>query len=131
MRKSFLSLVAVALLVSACVGGRRPPDEMTVVDGPPLSLPPDFELRPPRDGEDSQAAQRRTRDVLFEGQTTQGASSPTESWLIRKAGGENRDPNIREKLEEEAARAESEEQKSWLEKQKEALLGTKDEEPAE
>ena len=28
--------------------GRSPPDEFAVIDRPPLSMPPDFGLRPPR-----------------------------------------------------------------------------------
>lgn len=47
-----------AVAISACSGikedlglAKRAPDEFTVVKRPPLSMPPDFALRPPRPGE--------------------------------------------------------------------------------
>jgi hypothetical protein len=55
-------LLCVMLLLAACSGGevnetlglnRRAPDEFVVVSRPPLVVPPDFDLSPPRPGEDS------------------------------------------------------------------------------
>lgn len=53
-------LLLLPLVLAACDGGslreslgltRDAPDEFTVVSRPPLSVPPDFDLRPPRPGE--------------------------------------------------------------------------------
>ena len=71
-----LVLSALMLLsLAACGGvadtlglGRNPPDEFAVVDRPPLSLPPDFELRPPRPGAPRPqeiATSRRASETLF------------------------------------------------------------------
>ncbi|MEL6961263.1 MAG: DUF3035 domain-containing protein [Pseudomonadota bacterium] len=59
--------VAISPLLSACGGGETVgealgyglsgPDEMAVIKRPPLTVPPDFNLRPPRSGDD--AAQAR------------------------------------------------------------------------
>jgi hypothetical protein len=52
-------LLAVPLLLAACNGGemrdtlglnRNAPDEFTVLSRPPLSVPPEFNLRPPGEG---------------------------------------------------------------------------------
>ena len=64
--RSVLLLGATAFLVSACgeiredLGlGRNVPDEFAVVEHPPLSMPPDFSLRPPRPGAWRSARRRR------------------------------------------------------------------------
>ena len=59
--KRFLApcLLTLPLLLTACEGGvreaigltRDAPDEFAVVSRPPLSIPPEFSLRPPRAGE--------------------------------------------------------------------------------
>src|ERR1700749_332981 len=59
MRSSHLLTILglSALLLAGCgevresLGlGRNAPDEFAVVDRPPLSMPPDFDLRPPQPG---------------------------------------------------------------------------------
>lgn len=57
MIRSFLLPFTLLLALSACSETREfmgltttPPDEFAVVDHPPLSLPPDYSLRPPRPG---------------------------------------------------------------------------------
>lgn len=75
-----LSLTAIALGagLSGCGGGdtvgealgyeQKGPDEMTVIKRPPLIVPPDFNLRPPRAGEprsEADAASRAARDTLI------------------------------------------------------------------
>lgn len=59
LRISVPVVVGAALLVTACGGNvkqqlglaKRAPDEFTVVTRAPLSMPPDYGLRPPRPGE--------------------------------------------------------------------------------
>ena len=55
--RSLLVLAVTAVALSACGSvredlglGRSPPDEFAVIDRPPLSMPPDFSLRPPTPG---------------------------------------------------------------------------------
>lgn len=69
--------LVLALGLSGCGGGdtigdamgfdRKGPDEMTVVKRPPLIVPPDFNLRPPRPGEarsDATTASNAARETL-------------------------------------------------------------------
>ncbi len=61
--KSYLAFLLPCLLLSACGEGqnardllglsRNAPDEFKVVSRPPLSVPPDFALRPPAEGADT------------------------------------------------------------------------------
>ena len=60
---SGLGALALAATLSACEGGigdalglgKKAPDEFAVVRSAPLTLPPDFTLRPPRPGESGNA----------------------------------------------------------------------------
>ena len=73
-----------AVAISGCSGikddlglAKRAPDEFAVVKRPPLSMPPDFALRPPRPGERGpQAAEMRqqARESLI-GSTSGGMTS--------------------------------------------------------
>lgn len=108
--------LALAVMLSAC--GSTPllsnstPDEMAVVDGPPLTLPPDFDLRPPREkaAERSTEARDRARAVITGSTAVQGQGE--SSWLVERAGG-NADPEIREKLADDE-RVEEAEDDGWL-----------------
>ncbi|MFM9889251.1 MAG: DUF3035 domain-containing protein [Rickettsiales bacterium] len=74
--RHFYCLMLLPLLLVACGGGgvreslgltRDAPDEFTVVSRPALSVPPDFELRPPRPGEAPRgiSAEDRARAALL------------------------------------------------------------------
>lgn len=85
-------------------------------------------MRPPG----TQASPHKQADPRAQGQkiitgstggTPAAATTGNESWLIDKAGGTARDPNIRDQLEAEAAAEVKEEKKGWFERQKENLLG--------
>ena len=88
-KKVVLSLCAV-LMLTGCKqilsGVLVGPDEMAVVDSAPLTLPPNFELRPPRPGEeqdiDAEAA-RLQAEALITGEDvrTLEASSAVEPML--------------------------------------------------
>ena len=94
MRQRLLLLGTVAVTLSACggnaplIGQRTPPDETKVVDGPPLTLPPNFDLRPPRDGSSSAEELLRNRPVQ--------AADQSDAWLFEKI--DRIDNNIREDL---------------------------------
>ncbi len=92
MKKTAL-LVCMAVVLVGCgaplVGNKGTPDETMVVDAPPLTLPPRFDLRPPREGEDA------AEDLLRNQPAT--AIEKEDSWLIEKAG--RIDSDIRNKLD--------------------------------
>lgn len=111
MRRASLFLVCICL--AACGGNVRgnlglkkeAPDEFMVISNPPLSVPPDFSLRPPQ----AKNAAKPGRDVSKKARTTlfkSDAEKPAddvdtvgESTLLEKTG--EADPNIREILHQE------------------------------
>jgi hypothetical protein len=113
MRKpvTILAVLAAASAASGCasfqraVGGTRTaPDEFRIVTQAPLTLPPDYNLRPPRPGEprpQELAPDAEARAALF-GQDTGQAASPGERTLVAQAGAEAADPNIRDTIDFEA-----------------------------
>lgn len=138
-----LSLAAL----SACSGGsvkdtlgisRSAPDEFRVVARPPLSVPPQFNLRPPGTGEASPIitpADKEARALVLGAPAAESANtfrlqpetapaaSPAqapaadnsaESVLLRKAGAAQADTSIRRKLiEEKASVVMQEEEDPW------------------
>ena len=108
--RSVLAFAALSLLV-ACSGSvqqklgleRRVPDEFQVVRRAPLTLPPDFTLRPPTPGQP--AARNDTslaaREILV-GRTPEApaAESPGERALVAAVKVEA-EPDIRRKLVED------------------------------
>jgi hypothetical protein len=117
-----LAVLGLAALFAGCSDvadtlglGRNPPDEFAVVDRPPLALPPDFDLRPPKPGaprpQEINTAQRAST-MLFGPKAKMAdrdASPPDESRsdaekaLLESAGAAHADPNIREMVDREAA----------------------------
>jgi hypothetical protein len=124
MRTRTLLILAAAAFLSACSETREvmglnsaPPDEFAVVDHPPLTLPPDYSLHPPRPGEPvfqsvqpaKQAAQALYGEDKMQIVPQQGVSSlpsqnlsPSEQALITGTGSANADPRIRSQLDREA-----------------------------
>ena len=107
MKHFFLPILAlVALAVSACseslFSSGKLPDETRVIDGPTLAVPPQFNLRPPREGEayEDRLSEQKTREaqtLIMGGESPSATTStPTEEWLLMQAG--QADPNIREAL---------------------------------
>lgn len=129
MKKRFYLLLP--LILAACDNAsvretvgltREAPDEFRVVSRPPLSVPPEFNLRPPAaPGEESGAAAetpafREAQGIVLGNPppSNVGKTNADSSFLAR-AGGTMADPNIRSTLSaEEAARAP--EEQSVLEK---------------
>jgi hypothetical protein len=95
---------------------KTPPDEFTVVQGSPLTLPPDFELRPPRSPSDKPTTPTTTdkaRQIVFR-QTDNGKPQPLpdaanltpgEQALLAKAGAADIDPAIRQTVDKETGKA--------------------------
>lgn len=118
----FLTIVPVILMVlSACSDvreslglGRNPPDEYAVLDQPPLSMPPDFGLRPPRPGtprpQEINVTQRAS-DVLFGGDEAEGqkpnvaldAPSDAEKALLEQSNAAKAEPDIRTIIDRESS----------------------------
>src|SRR3546814_5028479 len=93
---------------------RNQPDEFAVVSRAPLSMPPEFNLRPPQPGAprpQEGTAQQRAETVVFgtgqEGFGAAGTVQPAnisqgETALLSQAGAANADPNIRQIVNQEA-----------------------------
>ncbi|MGE3143882.1 MAG: DUF3035 domain-containing protein [Hyphomonadaceae bacterium] len=81
------------------------PDEFRVVSRAPLTLPPDYSLRPPRPGDprpQELAPDEEARAALF-GQDIGQQASAAERTLVDRAGAEAVDPNIRAQVDFEGA----------------------------
>lgn len=132
MNYSSLSLIVCVLGLSACEGNevretlgltRTAPDEFVVYSRPPLSVPPSFDLRPPRPGEEgpsvvsTEAQARETLlgtkkkptpddlsadapvvDTAVDPILTSDAPTGASSSFMSKLGADKADPDIREKL---------------------------------
>ncbi len=104
-------LLAVALLTACSLEdardtlgvGKQSPDEYLVVERAPLSLPPNFDLRPPTPGETrtqyEDLRRQAERILLGETENVDGARSEGEVALLKGAGGLDVDPRIRQKID--------------------------------
>jgi len=107
---TMMALAAAAAATSACgtvsraIGaGKVSPDEFRVVSQAPLTLPPDYSLRPPRPGDprpQELAPDAEARAALFGDSVAQNASQG-ERALIANAGAETVDPDIRDQIDYE------------------------------
>ena len=104
-------IAGLTLALSACGGFRenlgltkQSPDEFRVVSRAPLTLPPDYSLRPPEPGaprpQVGTAAQQAERAVFANSQnaavqTSAGARTAGEQALLAATGATEVDPNIR------------------------------------
>ena len=107
-----LGVLALAAALSACAGLKNAPDEFAVVRSAPLTLPPDYQLRPPRPGAARPhvaRVQEQAEGVLLdEGASRRAgaaaavaAASPGEAALIERAGAADVDPGIRHIIDSE------------------------------
>jgi hypothetical protein len=113
MTLRLLIVAGLALAVSACGNGfreqlgltKQSPDEFRVVSRAPLTLPPDYNLRPPEPGaprpQVGTAAQQAERAVFANTQAggVQQASAPRtlgEQALLEAAGAPRANPEIRQ-----------------------------------
>lgn len=108
---ALLAVLAAATAASGCgtisraIGaGKSSPDEFNIVTSAPLTLPPDYALRPPRPGEprpQEMAPGDEARAALF-GQDVAAGATQGERRLVTNAGAEAVDPNIRDQIDYEA-----------------------------
>lgn len=112
--------LAVASVLAACgstskLMGKTLPDETQVIDGPTLALPPQFELRPPRESADYESVLRAQKGVEAQNLITTGSSATVagvtasvssdvpagDEWLLDKTHAQTgvvADPNVRQEL---------------------------------
>jgi len=103
-----LAVLAAATAASGCASmqnalgsARTAPDEFRVVTQAPLTLPPDYSLRPPRPGEtrpQELQPDENARAALF-GQQIAPSASQGERALVSNAGAEAVDPTIRDQID--------------------------------
>ena len=113
-----LGALALAATLSACEGGigdalglgKNAPDEFAVVRSAPLTLPPDFTLRPPRPGEarpNEESVREQARVALFNEagalaiDDLTAAATQGEAAFVERAGAADVDPNIRHIVDRE------------------------------
>lgn len=103
-----LTLVACSNIKKQLGLGKQAPDEFRVVTRAPLSLPPDFSLRPPEPGAarpQESTQQERARAALLGASTATasqgGENSPGEQAILARAGVEHAQSDIRRVLNEE------------------------------
>lgn len=108
---------ALALGLGACAETRKAigwdkvsPDEFRVVSRAPLTVPPDFGLRPPAPGQarpQELQPQEAARAAVFGtqggGRPAAAEGSPGEQTLVARMGGASVDPNIRDQIDRETA----------------------------
>jgi hypothetical protein len=118
-----VALLGLALALSGCEAARslsgldkQPPDEFAVVTRAPLSVPPDFGLRPPAPGAErpqEQTVRNEARDILLRNSAvspqeaarqavSSGRFSAGEAALLSRAGALNADPGIRQIVNRES-----------------------------
>jgi hypothetical protein len=120
-RFGIIASLGGALLLAGCSGGsqflgtdKSTPDEFAVVSRPPLTMPPDFRLRPPRQAgrvEPTQAQQARQTVFGVEPAAGARAVAPAatpgqaggEAALLARAGANAVDANIRATVDREGA----------------------------
>jgi len=145
MKYGFVTLAITAVLLSGCSGvkdqlglNKSAPDEFSVVTRAPLSVPPNYELRPPAPG--TQRPQEATTDqqakqVVFETSmpgvsdsaiSKSSLQSPVEQMLLQSAGATTPNSDIRTQIDREAGQLLDEEEKTVNK-----LLFWKDEKPTE
>lgn len=117
-----IAVAGAALALGACEGvkeqlglTKQAPDEFRVVARAPLTLPPDFTLRPPQPGmprPQEGTATDQARRALFQSDTASAAGNPDaaaaggartqgERSLLQAAGADRADPSIRSVVDRE------------------------------
>jgi hypothetical protein len=116
MKTKFASVLVLATIALAGCSGtkeklgltKKAPDEFAVVKRAPLSMPPDYTLRPPRPGAprpQEQSPQEEARQNLFgngDGTAVQEQYSGNDAAFLSQAGARS-EPGIRQKVDAETA----------------------------
>lgn len=116
MKSKSISFFLVAMLALAGCSStkeklgltKKSPDEFAVVKRAPLSMPPNYSLRPPRPGAprpQEQSPEQEARQTLFgqEGAPYETQASGDDAAFLNRAGAVNADPGIRGKVDSETA----------------------------
>lgn len=123
----FSLIAAMVLALSACEGVKKQlgftkqsPDEFKVVSRAPLTLPPDYNLRPPEPGiprPQEGTTSQQAKNAIFRLQPEAGTLEPkiesddrslAELSLLKAAGAGQADPNIRRIIDAETLRLNAE-----------------------
>ncbi len=106
-----LAMLAAATAASGCASfqravgaARTAPDEFRVVSQAPLTLPPEYSLRPPRPGEprpQELEPDAEARAALFGTDVAVGSRAGERS-LVANAGDDAVDPNVRDTIDYES-----------------------------
>jgi len=107
--RHFLLIMWIPFLVSGCQQMRQTfglernsPDEYETLDLPPLTLPPDYQYLPQPVAEEKSLARERARAILMKKQKNKKTTKTAgEAHLLKQAGADSHDPQVREKLREE------------------------------
>ncbi|MEO1042279.1 MAG: DUF3035 domain-containing protein [Pseudomonadota bacterium] len=103
MRSLLLALSLIPMIVACAGGPKRTPDEFAIITKPPLTVPPDYALRPPKPGELRPAtlsSSQRTEQLLL-GDRSSAPPSDGELQFIQNVGALAVDPSIRDTLNAE------------------------------
>jgi hypothetical protein len=116
----------VAVLASSACGdtkralgfSKRTPDEFRVLSHPPLSMPPDYSLRPPSPGATGAASVDKSelvRETLIQNQTNADRAdlSEGEKALLSKAGASGAQSDIRQTIYQEQGTYSEEDEGFW------------------
>lgn len=96
-----IACCGVAAMAAGCASGPRTPDEFRVVRKAPLTIPPEYNLRPPAPGESRPQeleSDIQARTVLF-GQDIGKDATEGEKFLIKMAGGDAVDRAVRQSVD--------------------------------
>ncbi|MBF0392109.1 MAG: DUF3035 domain-containing protein [Alphaproteobacteria bacterium] len=115
LSRALLTAGLAVFALSGCTDAKRalgfekkPPDEFAVVSRAPLSVPPEFKLRPPQPGAtrpQEGSVRDQARETLIGGRaapSVAGGSSGLDA-LLAKAGTAQADPDIRLKVDRETS----------------------------
>ena len=105
------AMITAALALSACSDvkeelgvGRNSPDEFTVVKRAPLTLPPDYTLRPPGEAantEQTADAASQAKAAVLGKDTAPVAAGAADKTMLEKLGVASIDPDIRKQIDED------------------------------
>lgn len=109
--KLLLIAPVLAVALSACTSvknelgiGRNSPDEFMVIKRAPLTLPPEYTLRPPvapNKAKEVEETTRKARDTLMGKTNTSIAKGAAEKALLDKVGAETANPDIRKMIDDD------------------------------
>lgn len=110
MKSVFMKAVlgAASLSIAACVSNAAPPtpNEFRVVTKAPLSIPPEYNLRPPAAGQSQpfEIDASRAGTMIAFGETSGEQASASEKALVAAAGANAVNPVVRAQIDYEESR---------------------------